>query len=95
MGGHGRHRLLNIDRVARIDDDEPRDSAHDGDVFSRLVAGTIAGGKSGQCTGHLDVQMLFCNHLMNKVVSPARGKCGVSRGERNKPLFGKTAGSGE
>ena len=46
VGGDGRHRLLDVERVARIDDRQVRHGAEDREVVGRLVARAVAGGQA-------------------------------------------------
>jgi hypothetical protein len=47
VGGQRRHALLDVDRVARVDDGQVGHAAQDGDVLGGLVAGAVPGGQAG------------------------------------------------
>ena len=46
MGRDGRHGLLDLVRVAGVDDGQVRHAAEDRDVLGRLVARAVAGGQA-------------------------------------------------
>ena len=92
--GDLRHGLLDVERVARIDDRQPGDAAHHRDVLDGGMARSVAGGQPGQCAADLDVQVLLGDHLVNEVVGATRAECGVGGGERHQPFLGHAAGRG-
>ena len=85
--GNGRYRLLYLQRIARIDDNHPGDTAHDRQIFGGLMAGAIAGRQARQRRADLHVQMLFGDDLVNKIIGATGCKGGIGGGERNKSLL--------
>lgn len=59
MSDHGRDHLLDLVRVARVEDRDVRHAAEDRDILGRLMAGPVAGGQAGQRAGDLDVKVLL------------------------------------
>jgi hypothetical protein len=92
--GDLRHRLLDVERVARVDDRQAGDAAHHRDVFGGLVARPIAGRQARQRAADLDVEVLFGDHLVDEVVGAARAEHGVGGGKRHQALLGHATGRG-
>ena len=87
-----RHDLLDVERVARIDDRQVRHAAEHRDVLGRLVARPVAGGQARQGAADLDVEVLLGDRLADEVVGAAGGEHGVGGGERACKPFVRHAG---
>ena len=88
VGRDLRHRLLDVQCVARVDDREAGHTTHHREVVGGLMAGTIARGQAGQGAADLDVEVLLGDHLMDEVVSAARTEHRIRGGERHQTLLG-------
>ncbi|MNV37741.1 hypothetical protein D3C71_1292710 [compost metagenome] len=84
--------MFDVESIARVNDGQPRDATHHGQVFSRLMAGTISGRKPGQGAAHLHIEVFLGNHLVNEVVGTACAEHRIRCGKRNESFLGDTAG---
>ena len=80
MGGDGGHDLLDLVRVARVDDGHVRQAAEDREVLGRLVARPVAGGEPRQGADDLHVEVLFGDRHADEVVGPPRREHRVGGG---------------
>jgi hypothetical protein len=83
-----RHRLLDVDGVARIDDRQPRYTPEDGHVLGRLVRRSVARGQPGQAPDDVDVQPRLGDVETDEVVGPAGGEHRIGGGEGNQTGLG-------
>jgi hypothetical protein len=90
--GDLRHGLLDVERVAGVDDGQARHAAHHRQVFGGLVAGAVAGGQARQRAADLDVEVLLGDHLVDEVVGAARAEHRIGGGEGHQAFLGHAAG---
>ncbi len=83
-----RYRLLYVECVTRINHGQAWNGAHHRQIFCGLVAWSVAGSETGQGTTNFDVQIFFCNDLMNEVISAACAKHSIGGGKWHQPRFG-------
>ena len=86
MGRDGRHDLLDLMRVARIDHGHVRHGAEQRQVLGRLVARAVAGGQARQRADDLHVAVLFRDRLVDEVVGAARSEHRIGRREGHEAL---------
>ena len=90
-----RHGLFDVDRVARVDDRQPRAGPQDREILGGLMAGPVAGGQPGQRADDVDVQTGLGDVQAEEVVGPARGEHRVGGRERHEPDLGQPRGRAE
>lgn len=93
MAGDGRHGLLDIERVAGIDDGQVRHAPEDRQVFGCLVARPVARSQARQGTDDLDRQILLGDGHADEVIGPPGRKHRIGGGERDEALPRETGGS--
>ena len=88
-GGDGR--LLRLVVVAGVDDHHLGQSAHQGDIFHRLVGGAVfAEGDAGVGRSNLDIGLTIGYLLTDLVIHATRHKFGERTDERNLPGDGES-----
>ena len=91
--GELRDGLLDVDRVAGVDDRQVRAAAQDRQVLGGLVAGPVAGGQAGQRADDVDVEVGLGDVEAEEVVGPPGREDRVGGREGHQPDLGQ-AGCG-
>ena len=93
MRRDGRHDLLDLMGVARIDDGDVRHAPEDRDVLRGLMARPIAGREARQGAHDLHVEVFLGDRHADEVVGPSRRKHRIGRREWHE-AFPRHSGGG-
>ena len=95
MLGQLRHRLLDVHRVARVDDRQVGHPAEDRDVLGGLMRRSVSGGQPGKAADDVHVEVRLGDVEADEVVCATGREHGVGGRERHQAGLGHPRGRTE